>query len=228
MFYVYQLRIEDDPKPFYVGKGIKRRAWDHLGGKDGNPDSFKNKKIRKAIREGKYILVEFLNMHLSADDAEMWEVFWIAEYGRRDLGFGPLTNGTDGGEGCSNPSAETRKKLSEAATGENNPLFGKSHSEETKKKISDSMSGRKLSEEHKDKIGKSNLNSIRDYSKRNISNIVKAASKLWKIITPDGDEVIVENLTRFCKEQGLNFPRMCDVAKGRANHHKRYKCLLLE
>lgn len=56
-------------------------------------------------------------------------------------------------------SQETRKKISEALKGENNPCYGKSWGrsgplrEETKQKISESRKGIKLSEEHKRKIG---------------------------------------------------------------------------
>ena len=39
-------------------------------------------------------------------------------------------------------SAETHQKLSEAAKGENNPFFGKHHSEETRRKISESCKGK--------------------------------------------------------------------------------------
>ncbi len=40
-------------------------------------------------------------------------------------------------------SAETRKKISEAMTGEKNPLYGKKQSEETRKKMSESKKGEK-------------------------------------------------------------------------------------
>ena len=55
-------------------------------------------------------------------------------------------------------SEETSKKISESMKGEKNPWRGKAHSEETKKKISDSLKGRKrrnLSEEHRKKMSES-------------------------------------------------------------------------
>ena len=39
-------------------------------------------------------------------------------------------------------SEETRRKLSEAGKGEKNPFYGKSHSEESKEKMSKSSKGR--------------------------------------------------------------------------------------
>ena len=57
------------------------------------------------------------------------------------------------------PSEETKKKMSEAKKGENNPNYGKHFSEETKKKIGEAKKGEKhpmygkhFSEEHKKKL----------------------------------------------------------------------------
>jgi predicted XRE-type DNA-binding protein len=65
----------------------------------------------------------------SEADALAAEMFLIAYYGRKDLGTGCLRNRTDGGEGISNPSTETRRKLSLLH-------LGKSWSPETRAKLS--------------------------------------------------------------------------------------------
>lgn len=49
-------------------------------------------------------------------------------------------------------SEETRKKISESRKGGKHPLFGKTHSEDTRKKMSDTRTGIKLSEETRKKI----------------------------------------------------------------------------
>lgn len=169
-FYVYQLRVEDEPLPFYVGKGKDGRAYEHLkDGDDINP--FKKRKIRKAQRQNKQILVEFIKTDLIEDDAFLWEVFYIAEFGRRDLGLGPLTNLTDGGEGMSgfkfsdeslqrlktrwdrfeHPKGMLGKKHSpevvagiKARLAENHPkgMLGKKHSEEAKARWSEQRRGK--------------------------------------------------------------------------------------
>ena len=66
-----------------------------------------------------------------------------------------------------NYSDERRKKISERKKGKNNPMYGRKHTEETKKKIKNNaplktgknnpMYGRKHTEEAKDKIRNSNL-----------------------------------------------------------------------
>lgn len=53
-------------------------------------------------------------------------------------------------ENSNNPMS--RKNLSESLKGENNPMYGKPKSEETKKKISESKKGKHHTEEHKRKL----------------------------------------------------------------------------
>jgi hypothetical protein len=74
------------------------------------------------------------------------ESYWIKYYGRENL-----TNSTDGGEGKlgSITSPETKIKLSNAFSGEKHPLWGIPMSQETKDKISKSNTGKKRTEEEK-------------------------------------------------------------------------------
>ena len=53
------------------------------------------------------------------------------------------------------PSAETRKKKSEAVMGKKNPLYGKNHSAESIKKMREAKIGNKASEETKKKMRES-------------------------------------------------------------------------
>ena len=55
---------------------------------------------------------------------------------------------------------EQKKKLSEAKTGENNPMFGKHLSEDTKRKISESKTGIIFTEEHRKKMSQANKGKI--------------------------------------------------------------------
>lgn len=51
------------------------------------------------------------------------------------------------------PSDDTKKKMSESLKGEKNPMYGKTLSKATKKKLSEALKGKTFSEEHKKKIG---------------------------------------------------------------------------
>lgn len=94
------------------------------------------------------------------EQAKEMERFLIALWGTTDDRYG--YNLTSGGEGTCGfrPSDETRLKLSNARRREN-------LSEETLRRRSKSLSGRKFSDEHKLKIGKSNSKPIEMYSKGN-------------------------------------------------------------
>lgn len=83
-------------------------------------------------------------------------------------------NLTYGGEGCS-PSKQTRKKMSKAKReqkGENNPFYGKTHSEETRRVISEKNKGRERSEEHRQKHAKALRG--RKFTKEHRLNISKS------------------------------------------------------
>lgn len=61
------------------------------------------------------------------------EKYWIQFHNSRaPIGY----NCTEGGDGLVNPSREMREKWSKARTGIGNPFYGKTHSEETKQKMS--------------------------------------------------------------------------------------------
>jgi hypothetical protein len=146
MAYVYRHIRSDNNKVFYIGigsddSGFYYRAYD------------KNKKTRSnhwnsVVNKTKYE-VEIMLDCLSWEEACEKEKEFISLYGRSDLGKGSLVNKTDGGDGYSNTSEETKKliskKVKEALS---NP--------EVRKKISDKGKGRVVNENTKQKISEKN------------------------------------------------------------------------
>ena len=123
-FYVYQLRIEDEGDPFYIGKSFEgsKRLIEHFSdarSKGAKGRFMKSRKIQKAWREGKRVLEEKVATISTEEMAHQLEVFLIAKYGRRDTGSGILCNHTAGGEGFVGQiiSKETRNKMARAKLG---------------------------------------------------------------------------------------------------------------
>tara|TARA_R100000657_G_C4667432_1_gene111500 strand:+ start:995 stop:1348 length:354 start_codon:yes stop_codon:yes gene_type:complete len=48
--------------------------------------------------------------------------------------------------------------------------------------------------------------------------------QLYIITKPDGGQVTIDNLSKFCREHKLNKSTMYLVMNGKRNHHKHYKC----
>ena len=96
------------------------------------------KKRPETLKE-EYIKTCYSEEEMNSDEQHYIEVFdtlWPHGY-----------NLTKGGDGCV-VSEETRKKMSEAMSGEKNPFYGKHHSEESKKKMSESLKGLQTGEKN--------------------------------------------------------------------------------
>jgi hypothetical protein len=107
-YYTYAY-LREDKTPYYIGKGKGKRAY-YRGKKDIKPPKDKSR-------------VVFLKQNLTEEDAFKHEIYMISIFGRKDLGTGILLNKTDGGEGGSNDSEETRRK--KAKFGKLNGMHGK-------------------------------------------------------------------------------------------------------
>lgn len=150
MAYVYKHIRLDTNQPFYIGIGnnIKRaycksrrsKHWINIANKHGYK-------------------VEILHENISWDEAKEKEKEYIKLYGRIDNNTGILVNFTDGGEGLLGYvfSQEQLQKKSDNVKGEKNPMFGmngeknhmygKTHTEEARKKISEKLKGKKYNED---------------------------------------------------------------------------------
>jgi hypothetical protein len=109
-YYTYAY-LREDKTPYYIGKGQGNRAYR------------RRKTDIKPPKDKSRILI--LKKNLTEEEAFNHEIYMISVFGRKDLGTGILYNRTDGGEGTSNLSVETRKKTSKKLKGENNPNYGK-------------------------------------------------------------------------------------------------------
>jgi group I intron endonuclease len=96
---------------------------------------------------------------------------------------------------CTN---ETRKKMSEARSGEKHPMYGKSMPDEVKQKISESLSG-----ENHPLYGKHRSLETIEKMKLN-SKHIKNPKYNYTIISPENIKYETDDLNLFCKEHNLN------------------------
>lgn len=159
-FYTYiHLRATDDIV-FYVGHGNARRAYVL-----NDRNEFWHRTVYK---HGYY--VKLIHTNLTKEEASNKEITLIAYY--REISGAKLTNMTFGGDGGMSGfshSEESKKKISEAAKGNDHwklsaGFKGKKHSEETKQKIKEkralqvaTWAGKPLTEETKEKLRQANL-----------------------------------------------------------------------
>jgi len=119
--YVYVL-ARADGAPFYVGKGMGNRVFHHEAeARTTSRLTHKLNVIRAMATRGETIRYCIESTHLDEGEALARERTLIAQFGRHDLGHGPLTNQTDGGEGAANPSEASRESRRQTLWGADAP-----------------------------------------------------------------------------------------------------------
>jgi len=169
MFYTYA-HFRPDNSVFYIGKGHGRRAWSK---------QYRNNHWNHIVAKYPDYKIEILARWKDEKEAFAHEVFLIETF--RSMGI-KLTNVTNGGTGVVGykhtkesiqkrldamqgyvVSEETKAKMRESSLGEKNHFFGRSHSEDTKNRISETKKanpskpwlGKPRNEETKKKIAQS-------------------------------------------------------------------------
>ena len=162
---VTSCRAQDEVR--YVGVSVnpKLRFKEHLRCARFGSDIWCYRWIRQVLFDGFTPGIRVVDSGFGEDTWEEAERFWIRFY-HKEVGAN-LTNMNEGGGGVSNPSAESRQKISVALKGKKvrpeilakrNPVV---HSEDYKRRVSEFHRGRKRSEETCRRIGQGHLNQKR-------------------------------------------------------------------
>jgi len=117
-------------------------------------------------------------------------------------------------------SEETKEKISKMWSGDGNPMYGKTHSKETKRKISEKAKINNKGEKNP-MYGKKGDKSPHFNKSRN--------DYIWKIICPDGKKIEVDSIKKFCREYeektGIKLfqSNFCHMRNGKINQYKGFK-----
>jgi hypothetical protein len=209
-FFVYALVDPRNQQPFYIGKGCGERPKKHLTETLEQTDNVRKFYKIQALREaGVEPTILKLKEDLSEVEAFQFEEEQIRYYGRKGLEpDGILTN----------------------LVFDNQPpsRIGRKHSEATKLKISQSMTGKPKSSEHRANIGaakagensphwgqpvpeerkakirQGNLGKKRSEDVRR--NMAQAHAVKYEVISPEGKRRILDSLMlqKLCDSMGLN------------------------
>lgn len=201
-YYTYAY-LRKDRTPYYIGKGQKKRMYlPHWRGR-GNFTP----KNKSRIIVLKYFDEEY--------EAFKHEKYMISVFGRKDLETGILINLTEGGDYP--PSRKNKKstdihkkRISHSLKGKpkNYQVWnvGVSHNQKTKEKISKSKTGKRI-----DKI----------YTKERSEKITNSLCKSeYELLSPSGEKIITDNITKFSKENNLSASALYAVVNKKRPHHK--------
>ena len=228
----------------YIGQTIQslyKRKIKHIS--DAILKKETNSKFHNAIR--KYGRENFdweILKKCIIDDIDREEIKFIGKFGTINSGYN-IAMGGKVLRGKNNPqygkplSIDTKAKLSEALSGSNNPMYGKTHSMRVRKLIS--MSRKKYrgklhprygkpgyfaGKKRPEMAGKNNPFYGKKRSEEDRAKIAAGKSTQWLVWYPDGTKEIIKNLDKFCRENKLSSSHLYQIAKGKRNNHKGYKC----
>lgn len=165
-YYVYAWYFKSTSEVFYIGKGKNKRAEDI--------HNHRNAYFKNIINKYKDdVDVTYLFINLTEDEAFDLEKKMIKSFKEIGECKANFHVGGKGGYTGNYNSKERSRKISEAMKnrnlkGENNPMYHKTHTAEARKKISDANKGKKLSEEHIEKLKKANKNRVYSDEEREI------------------------------------------------------------
>jgi len=214
--YIYE-DLKLDYEPIYVGKGNldrpdkHRYSYKYINRYNNKYKCLFYTKIISIINEtGIFPSYIIYKNELTYDEANNIEISLIKRIGRIQNG-GILTNMTDGGDGQGEyyiPSEETKRKMSIIMTGRKfGPML-----EETKIKISKSK---------KDKCdGEKNPNWGKKMSEYCKKKIIEKNKRTYELIDKNGKKTIIDNMKNYCLNNNISYGCMLNLISG---HSKKYK-----
>jgi hypothetical protein len=151
----------------YIGQSVNEKERTNSHRKSKDPTYF-HRAVRKYGWEN--FITEILHENIDMMYLDDWEIYYISKYDTFGKNGFNMTRGGGGIRGYKH-TEEHKRWLSLSNSGENNPFFNKKHSDESLFKQSKSKMGIKnpnfgiiFSEEHKEKLARSHLKPIEQWT----------------------------------------------------------------
>lgn len=200
---IYTLSDPDTEEIRYIGKtknSLLYRLQQHVY------EAFRHKShkaswVKSLLKQDKMPIIELLDS--TSENWQELEVYWISQF--KTWGFN-LVNMTDGGDGNNNQvmTEETKKKISETLKGRKRP-------EDVIKKISESHKGKKLTKSTRQKLKNINLGKIQ-------SEATKAKRYKSVLLISESGEIIerFNSLKEAAEKHSCRKGSISNVCYGRA------------
>ena len=209
-FYIYRHIRPDKNEVFYIGKGnnLDKRKSEYWRAFEKRK---RNNFWQGVVRSNSGVYDVEIIYHCETDDeANKKEIEFISLYGRRDLGNGTLTNLTNGGDGSLGVIVSESTRLKKSAIG--SPMSGKKHTEESRKKQSESAK-RRTSNSFKGK--KHSIETILKFKEIAKNRPPRNTKKVVDVSTG----IIYGSAKIAAIEFGLNVLTLRDKLRGRKNNN---------
>jgi hypothetical protein len=212
-FYVYALVNPINNVIFYIGKGSKSRAYDHLKPSGWGNNLHKKHTIENIRSCGKEPLVMFLHENLEEHVAFQLEIEEIKKH--KELGF-KLTNMTDGGDGgpkrFGSRSIEERRYVSQKTK---EAMWKSDTRQRHLQSIQSDLNRKNLKEAQKLKI-----NANPDWHKKFTKSNYNEEYRTRKIIRDDG--MIFNSAEDVAKHYNTNLSVIVRHLLGKRKTYKKY------
>lgn len=221
MAYVYTLSNPISKEVRYIGKTcspLTQRLNEHIYECKRSRRKSTNW-VKSLLNKGLIPLIEVLD-ECTCEEVCNLETYWIYQF--KCWGFN-LTNHTTGGEGGYRiETPEEKERRREKFRGEKNPFYGRHHSEETKKKISEASRGRKMPLSHIESC-KKRMENFKP-SEKAISNMIARTKKAVVQLDISGNFIKLWDTINGCeRETYFRAPKIIACCKGRNKTHQGYK-----
>lgn len=218
---VYALEDPRDGEWFYAGASSNpaMRLLRHNWDARNRPSGKFHERLKAILDDGRKAIIWECEIVLD-DEWEEAEQRWIKLL--RDAGC-PLLNRTAGGLGIVDPIEATREKMRGSQS-------GKRRSEEFKQRVAESMRGERNhfygkshSDEAKARIGKANSRPSKKKGRPASPSVWQGRLKTYVLTDPQGNEHVVGHLRVFCEEHDLTRSNLMSVLSGKLKQHKGWR-----